>query len=1504
MRSRLLPITALVLFASAPIVYAATFQTPLAVVSTVQANAGTTTERSMCVAIGIVKDVANQCGALRIVHPLPTVRTYSKTRGLSLIYNSDQAVDWVVIHADIALNTGISAPTSVRTTLFERTSAGGEVQIAQRVDAGSAWSSGPQRVGLRWRNAPAGVLPYRIKVEFLVSGTWTSAASPIDGEQVSTGRVGWRVAGVEQLVPVGNDLLWVGGDGSTRLYKYTNRTTYLYPWYTRTYEVASTGVMLAPDTLMSWSQGAGIHYVRYLRGGARVGFDHTGRHFYTRGKMGDSTSFHHNGATGLLESVQVAPHSAGLTYYFEYNGATLSSISSPGSNLGVPRVTSFAHVGGSGDSVTTQIVDPDSTVVTFVRDSLGRYKSRTDRRGTKTSFAYETAAATLASATTEVENSETVVHTFQSAQGRSATTSSPTPLALARKSFYDGPLSNGDTTGFWVNRLGALDSTRNALGQVTRITRDTLYPARVTQVVQASGMTTTSTYDTHGNVASTTQVNPYGNGQNSTTSYVWDQTWDLLTKVKRPEGDSTIFSLNSADGTIAWAQTGPSANRVYFTYGCAGLLQSSTLPGYSALDTVQYSSLCNVIRTVSRTGMESQALQDRLGRDTLAMGGIATAQNLVSTVTRISYTTAGRVFQSRTVSPPKFYSLQSNSSQYATVPGDTLVVTNTYDAEGALTAVVRNAGKSSLTHQGDVSSTYTYDKLQRRATIAEPGSGAIRLRYDKAGRVVYKVSPVGDSVGMEYDVIGHLTRRIEPGRSYAPIGCQTIDPTHVCGYTLPMSGSALVVDADTAVFGYDAAGNMTRADNRYARVRRTFYANGAIKRDSSLIRTVDSSTSGSSETINGLQSPGRSADFAAHVYVLEHKYDRNGREVRLSYPTQFTACGSACVADSMVYNGVGQLATLINGRGHSYQFKYTAAGDLDSLVYPWGLVQRDGFDADGRPTVRTGVGPGARAYDATGKLSIADAYLAGGSEYPLRTVFKYSAMGSLALVDNVDNYNSTAWSEEYRTDAVGTRISSFGSGNSFGDSTVLDTVGRLIRTAPKYANGRTDFTYLADGSTRLTHSTTQPSGSSGIPFPYNSKQSAMYYGSNGMLRFFESRAGSTSPDQEEVMREEGAGVLMEEIRYDALGRRVLLWDNCLSTTCGASTIQRFVWNGAQIVAETRGAGTNATTRESDTPSGNASSTFVSSFGRVWYTHTGGIDHPLAVIRMGGGTGANGSPIDSVMTVHPFTNVQGQYEWGVQYTTTAQNLPTCTGCLPLILPASTQTAFLAERTQAAPFPGLARGAWAGSLLQDQKSASGLTYRRNRYYDSQSGRFTQVDPMGIAGGLNVYGFTAGDPVNFTDPFGLMLFCGPFADCNQNKDMIDNWMSGGGGNPRGIQWTASALAIVGRLCKEAGIANCNITFIQSDACNSGWSMGHFICLSNWSDRSCSVSHLAHEMFHVSQFESMGGRRYVEQLGNEKMLNEIAGPRARRTTYNTAGYREYDAQRFGDRYATEKWC
>ena len=57
-----------------------------------------------------------------------------------------------------------------------------------------------------------------------------------------------------------------------------------------------------------------------------------------------------------------------------------------------------------------------------------------------------------------------------------------------------------------------------------------------------------------------------------------------------------------------------------------------------------------------------------------------------------------------------------------------------------------------------------------------------------------------------------------------------------------------------------------------------------------------------------------------------------------------------------------------------------------------------------------------------------------------------------------------------------------------------------------------------------------------------------------------------------------------------------------------------------------------------------------------------------------------------------------------------------------------------------------------FAERENDATGLITMRNRYYNPAWGRFISEDPIGLAGGSNLYVYATNDPVTFRDPLGL--------------------------------------------------------------------------------------------------------------------------------------------------------
>jgi RHS repeat-associated protein len=70
-----------------------------------------------------------------------------------------------------------------------------------------------------------------------------------------------------------------------------------------------------------------------------------------------------------------------------------------------------------------------------------------------------------------------------------------------------------------------------------------------------------------------------------------------------------------------------------------------------------------------------------------------------------------------------------------------------------------------------------------------------------------------------------------------------------------------------------------------------------------------------------------------------------------------------------------------------------------------------------------------------------------------------------------------------------------------------------------------------------------------------------------------------------------------------------------------------------------------------------------------------------------------------------------------------------------------------------------------------------YYRARYYDPEVGRFTTKDPIGFAGGVNLYGYVRGNPIRYLDPWGLCEKGDPAGPKRDPRDLngdgkVDGW------------------------------------------------------------------------------------------------------------------------------------
>ncbi|HYW12266.1 MAG TPA: RHS repeat-associated core domain-containing protein, partial [Longimicrobium sp.] len=1147
-----------------------------------------------------------------------------------------------------------------------------------------------------------------------------------------------------------------------------------------------------PDTLELTPQG----YVRTLPGGAHVYYDDAGRQTLTENRLGQRTRFTY-GSHGLA-GVYVPGAGAGgpgtgdPAWVMNWDAGALLVRSISATLQGGPtRTTSLAI---DTDRRVTMITDPDGTSVGFGYHGAApwRIASRRDRRQTESFYGYG-AAGKLESARIQMGTAPDLAvdptTRFVAAESRGvAYAGAAVPAAVDARLAYthiDGPRTDvNDHTRLWLAPTGAVRRVRDATGAETAVQHgDARFPALATRVDAHTGVVSTAVYDGQGRVLSSTVTGAYGGAESTTTAQVWDSVCDRPTRIKAPGADTVFAGYHPTTCNVLWQRQGShparTVNYAYHPAGHprAGQLESVTGPvdaqGQRALERVVYDARGNLLMTVSPLRFKTLYRRDALGRDSIIytpLAGDTTSRDTVQLKLRggrqtFVYDGMDRVRTTTSWGP----AIEQGHADLGTTSSEWMQVVTAYDDGGLPLTVTRTQSAGTLAPQV---TTYEYDRAGRKWSEYTTPLMRHLYTFDPAGNVVTHTNPLGGVTVTRYDAANRPIRRQVPGRVWprtagscpSPQSLEAAPPSaqFSCDRAAfpfyPNYGIGYQVPEEWTYYVYDAAGNMRHAENASAVVRRTYFPNGQLRGDTLHIRN---------EATNGYLSYGLRFDYHAST----------GQLWLLHHPQTLTGSPSA---DEYQYNpNTGLLSGVLDRNGNPFSFHHDNLGRATATTAPGGITGSRVYDVEGRLTSSRTIGPNfggvallseAFTYDARGKVLRVNTEATVHRNNPSTYSQWYSGLGNLRMTD-WSNAGDPQWQREsFAVDPLGNMLhkhSFLPGGETPGHDqpdyayTLHPTQGHVtnvklvnVSTHPAGTDGgprdETIYTYDEAGNQQTSwqrvDGINQGTGGYQLQRVVDARS---YYGHDGKLRVFQQYDENYGSNPVK-----GSG-LWEEYRYDPLGRRIQVTTRRPTELCNAggtaciASVTRFVWFGDQLLWEIRSAeGPYA----------------AEAGGTVSYTHAGGIDRPLAIWKSGVGS------------LIPHENWRGQMARGTFGMGTAgtagtagkssdcQSYPQHDNCVPVPWPGWNTSAWH-EGTARPEMTGYEHY-WLGSLAVGMRDASGQMYMRNRYYDPQTGQFTQPDPIGLAGGMNVYGFAAGDPVGYWDPFGLC----PYEGIQRTTDVED--------------------------------------------------------------------------------------------------------------------------------------
>ncbi len=621
---------------------------------------------------------------------------------------------------------------------------------------------------------------------------------------------------------------------------------------------------------------------------------------YTSGSL---TSISDEAGRSISFSGLTMTDSAGRSVTFGFNSS--GNITSVTDATGA--VTSFGY--GSNNEITS-VTTPDNqganpaanTTNTYYSSGAytGQIESQSDPMGRTTQFSYSGSPSSSSGGSTVVTygnlnetkynyvNGELASVTKGYGSSSPSTTSytyNPTCGAVATKTDPNGNVSSYT----YDSNANLLTSTNGALDTTTYTYATGALPNEPATVTDPSGNVTSYSYNSAGEM--TSKILGYGTPQAATWTYGYDSAGDL----------TSIIDPNEQSGA---PDAGSSTTYGYNTYG-----ERTSMVTPSGTTTYSYSCSSGCYNNVGLLYSEVSPLGNVSG---------ATPSNFTTSYT---YDADGRMLTKTYppaipgTTPPATttYVYDGDGNLTQTTSRNGYVTKNIYNADDELTSQTKGYGSTSASTM-----SYGYDNNGNVVTVQDGMLDTTTYTYNALNQVVEVGLAGGQDTYYGYDLAGNLICTTEPN-SASDTCANASNP-----YEISRS--------------YDQANRLTSITygDGTPSVTYSYYQNGLRKTMTDGVGSGNHTTTYSYNSLDKLTSV-----TDENGNTVSYGYDPSSNVTCIAYPIPGIAnsnCGTGPSSTNSVvdytYNASGQMATMTDWLGQTWNFTYDANGNLTTDTYP------------------------------------------------------------------------------------------------------------------------------------------------------------------------------------------------------------------------------------------------------------------------------------------------------------------------------------------------------------------------------------------------------------------------------------------------------------------------------------------------------------------------------------------------------------------------------------------